>query len=214
MSQNKIKLDISVMAGSGGVGKSTIGLEIATVLDSYLISNDPTSRLDLVYKDYKYTNPIKIIENEDFNFVYDFAGHLTPEMKEASKKSDIVIIVTDTSNHGISGTATLLQELKYKDCIVIANKIGLKGYEYNTAKAKKDFEKIENAFKNKFHIDVLPMRYTRIAQDSLDTGITIKEQTITEKRTVNKRLLTENAQLEQIIKRIKKDKFKIILTKH
>lgn len=203
---------ICVMAGRGGVGKSTFALELAKKLDAYLITNDPTSRIDLMYPDTKYDKKIEIYDNDEYTFVYDFAGHLTPEMVSSVKKADLVIFLTDSTNHSISGTTTLLNELKdkAKDCFVIANKLGFDRTEFNFAKVVTDYTSLKTAFA-KYNVDILPFRHSGIAIDSLEIGIPMAQITTTLKGKPNKNYLMEYKQLEHIIKRVAGKKHKEII---
>jgi MinD-like ATPase involved in chromosome partitioning or flagellar assembly len=199
-------MKIGVMGGCGGIGKSTISLTLAKALNAYLITNDPTNPLGKVYEDFKYMNKIKIIDNEDYNFIYDFAGHITPEMIEASKKCDIVIIITDNTNHAITGAGLLLNNLKCKDVFIINNSIGNNMLKYNSNVAYDNFMEIKNAFGKRFNIDILPLKYTRLAMYAIDSGESLLDRTYTQKGTINKNYRLENAQLKAILKRINKEK--------
>ncbi len=197
-------MKIGIIGGCGGLGKTTLALTIAKEMDAYLITNDPTNPLGKVYKDFKYTNPMKIIDNNNFHFVYDFAGHMTPEMTDAAKKCDLIILITDNTTHAVNGANLLLSNLKCKDIFMINNFIGQDGYKYKTTTAYHDFKRIKNAFSTRYKdLDILPLRFTSLAKFCIDNGDSLLDRTITKKGNINKLYTLENAQLKEIINRIK-----------
>lgn len=207
----KKALNIVIAGGRGGIGKSTISLTLAKTLDAYLLSNDPTNPLGNVYEDFKYQNPLKVIKS-DYNFIYDFAGHLTSEIIDASKECDVFIIIVDNTIHSINGAKLLVDKTKCKNTFIIYNSLGKKKLKYNKNTAHEDYYylKNSNAFKD---VDILPLKYTTLAEYCIDNGDSLLERTLTQKGNINRHYKLENNQIKQIIKRIYNEKFVLKINK-
>ncbi len=192
---------IAVIAGKGGVGKTTLSFNLAKEFEAYIVSNDRWSKIGLIYDDAEIINDISFIENNEWNFIYDFAGHIDGNIIDIIKQCDITIFVTTPDILSLGGTVEVISELQEftKDCFVVANQIGMKGTRYEAKRALEDLTLVKESCLQ-FDVDVLPMRYTSTWHDGMRKGNSMKE--LADSKLLQRVWRTELEQFENILKRI------------
>ncbi|MCT7596085.1 ParA family protein [Aliarcobacter butzleri] len=154
--QNKI---ITVFNKKGGVGKTSLALNLAKDLDFFLLSNDD-SVIESAYIKAKVLDQIKLVKNN--NIVYDLGGFVDQNIEDIIEASDLIIIPTIADLNSLKRTLNLKKELEAFDSkiIVIANIL----------KNDKDLEFINKFVETKFRI-----RESKIFQKSYITKKSVSE---------------------------------------
>ena len=123
---------MTVYSLKGGVGKTSIALNLAVELKHNLIDNDPFGGVtELLNKGKKKKIGYSVNEDEEFisksrNTIYDFGGFKDNRTHSILSKSDVVIIPTLHSYGDIKSTVSAikrLKELNQKNIIVVINKV-------------------------------------------------------------------------------------------
>jgi len=162
---------ISVYSPKGGVGKTSLSLNLSSTLDFTLLSNDEFGGVtDLVNKGRRRNKAFLVgINDEEIlkqnNSVYDFGGFRDNRVKKILSSSNVVIIPTLHSHSDIKATLSTIIELNkinQKNIIIAVNRVttnsskknkqGLKIYtEFLETKTEiKDFLETNNLPKVKF----------------------------------------------------------------
>jgi len=135
---------ITVYSLKGGVGKTSISLNLSVELEHKLIDNDPFGGVtELLNKGKKTKVAYSVHEDEESipksrNTVYDFGGFKDNRTHSILAKSDVVIIPTLHSYADIKTTVSTikrLQDLNQKNIIVAINKV-------NTATKRKQGSRV------------------------------------------------------------------------
>lgn len=136
-------MKIAVYNFKGGVGKTSISLNIALKLNIPVVTNDQYSPLERLLKK---ENFIKLKRKQllpDFkkehSLLFDFGGYADNRISKISSISDYVLIPTINEFLNIQSTINTIKELENfnQNIIVIANRI-----------KKGDLEKIKNTLDN------------------------------------------------------------------
>lgn len=154
--QNKI---VTVFNKKGGVGKTSLALNLAKDLDFYLLSNDD-SIIETTYEKAKIMEEIELIEGA--NIVYDLGGFVDKNINEIIKASNLIIIPTIADLNSLKRTLNSKKELEAVNSkiIIVANIL----------KSNKDLEFINEFIKADFSI-----RESKIFQRSYITKQSVSE---------------------------------------
>ena len=136
-------MKIAVYNFKGGVGKTSISLNIALKLDLPVVTNDQYSPLERLLKK---ENFIKLEKEQllpefkkEHSLLFDFGGYADKRISKISSMSDHILIPTTNEFLNIQSTINTVKELEKfnKNILVIANR------------AKKgDLEKIKTTLNN------------------------------------------------------------------
>lgn len=159
-------MKIAVYNFKGGVGKTSISLNLAMTLKYGIITNDIYSPLEKVLPKKRL---LKLALKQkcpnipkDYNIIFDLGGYPDDRAIDILKQSNFVIIPTTSSYLDLQNTISSLEEIKQynNNIIVVANKatdedlsvvlnvLRAMNYDYPIAKIKKSTV-MENLFKDK-----------------------------------------------------------------
>ncbi len=181
---------ISVINKKGGVGKTSLAFSLAKDLEMFLLSNDD-SVIEIAYPDMaKVMETPKLIDN----VVYDFGGFVDGGVMDIINKSDFVIIPLTSDLNSFKKTVSLVNEIKNKNIILVANKA-----------EKNDFAEIEEYFKTMFKFPIFEIKNSRIWKKTFEEKKSVLE--IKNSSKTNKYIYRNSINgYEKLLKLIKKEK--------
>ena len=147
---------IGVFSLKGGVGKTSIGLNLAMTLDYALITNEIHSPVEDIMADGDF---IKVGPGvpfpkgfDDVDIIYDFGGYVDTRTIEVIKGLDIIIIPIQESHINMQvGVNSINEIIQYnKNIVVIANKT-----------EKGSLKKIEAKVHEFFDVPVLELKTSK-----------------------------------------------------
>lgn len=175
-------MSVAFFTIKGGVGKTTLSVQVAQMLGYDYITNDgQSSSIDLLDED----RALLIGESEKEipffkNVVYDFGGFKDLRIKNVLKSSDVVCVPTLMSRNDIKATLATLEEVALinKNIVIVLNR----AKTIEKAEELKEFLKDEiKLLKIKANISYVIVREANVLElSSFDC------EAITEKAKVNK----------------------------
>jgi len=155
-------MKITIYNFKGGVGKSSISLNLALSLDYGVITNDIYSPLEKTLTK-EHLLKIKQTENipdipQDYNIIYDLGGYIDKRAIKALQNSDIVIVPTINDYLNLQVTIDTIQEIEAhnKNIILIANKT-----------ERGDFEKVKSIINEFYSYPILELKKSKSFQNIL-----------------------------------------------
>lgn len=166
-------MKITVFSLKGGVGKTSISVNLALTLKYGVITNDIYTPLERVISK---KSLLKLQQNQNipklpdsFNIIFDFGGFVDSRVIEVVKMSDYIIIPTTSSYLDLQLAINTIEEIKsYNNkIIIVANMLTIvKDYEIIKESLKKMHYKypimpikktasIKNIFSNKESVESL-----------------------------------------------------------
>ncbi len=118
----------------GGVGKTSIALNIALTCDFGVVTNDVYSPLEEVLPEKSF---IKVAGHEkmpdipgDYNVIFDFGGHIDERVIEILKEADVIIVPVTNDYLNLQVTINAIGEIeRYSGKIlVVANRTQKKDF--------------------------------------------------------------------------------------
>lgn len=149
-------MKITIYNFKGGVGKSSISLNLALSLGYGVITNDIYSPLEKILKK---EHLLKISQSEnipdipkDYNIIYDLGGYIDKRAIKALKTSDVVLIPTINDYLNLQVTIDTIQEIEQinKHIIIVANKT-----------QSGDFEKIKSVMREFYNYEIVELKYSK-----------------------------------------------------
>lgn len=162
-------MSLVVYSIKGGVGKTTLSVQISQMLDYTYVTNDSHSSAHNLMPDEKGF----LVSSEEYeeipfdnNIVYDFGGFKDPRINDIIKQSKKIIIPTLTSIVDVQATLATLKDVVQinKNVILIVNRTK----NNNKAIELKEYilEEIKKSYKD-INIDILFVRESSVLEDSL-----------------------------------------------
>ena len=153
----------------GGVGKTTLSVQISQMLDFTYVTNDShSSAHNLMPEDKGYLVSKEEYEEIPFdeNIVYDFGGFKDTRINDVIKQADKVIIPTLTSIVDLQATLATLKDVMdiNSNVIIVVNR----AKNNNKANELKEYlnEEIKKMYSNKT-IPIIFVRESSVLEDSL-----------------------------------------------
>lgn len=153
----------------GGVGKTTLSVQISQMLEYTYVTNDPHSSAHNLLPEEKGFLVSKDEYEEipyDDNVVYDFGGFIDPRINDIIKQSNKVLIPTLTSIVDLQATLATLKDVIEinKNIIILINR----AKNNNKANELKDYleEEIKKEYKE-VQIPIIFVRESSVLEDSL-----------------------------------------------
>jgi cellulose biosynthesis protein BcsQ len=149
-------MKITVYNFKGGVGKTSISLNIALTCDFGIITNDVYSPLERVLRNEQF---IKIEHDQslpeipdEYNIIFDLGGHIDKRAIEAIKQSDCVLVPVTNDFVNLQVTINAIGEIEKfnKNIVVIANRT-----------IKNDFPEISQAVRKFYDYPVLELKLSK-----------------------------------------------------
>ncbi|MFA9373387.1 MAG: hypothetical protein ACERKK_04445 [Poseidonibacter sp.] len=162
-------MSIVVYSIKGGVGKTTLSVQIAQMLDYTYVTNDSHSSAHNLMPEEKgflvSTEEYEEIPFDD-NIVYDFGGFKDPRINIIIKQSEKIIIPTLTSIVDVQATIATLKDIYEinKNIIIVINRTK----NNNKAIELKEYllEEINKSYKD-IKATILFVRESSVLEDSL-----------------------------------------------
>jgi cellulose biosynthesis protein BcsQ len=150
-------MKITVYNFKGGVGKTSIALNIALSLDMGIITNDIYSPIEKILPEKQFVK----LEKDDsipeipegMNIIFDLGGYVDQRAIEAIRQSDKVLIPVSNDLINLQVTINAIDEIReFNDnLIVIANRT-----------VKDDFSDISQGIKQFYDYPVLELKQSRV----------------------------------------------------
>ena len=148
---------ITVYNFKGGVGKTSIALNIALSLDMGIITNDIYSPIENILPEKQFIKlekdmPIPDIP-EGMNIIFDLGGYVDQRAIEAIKQSDKVLIPVTNDLINLQVTINAIDEIREfnENLLIIANRT-----------VKDDFSDISQGIKQFYDFPVLELKQSRV----------------------------------------------------
>ena len=153
----------------GGVGKTTLSVQISQMLEYTYVTNDPHSSAHNLLPEEKGFLVSKDEYEEipyDDNVVYDFGGFIDPRINDIIKQSKKVLIPTLTSIVDLQATLATLKDVieVNKNIIIVVNRT--KNNNKSTELKEYLLEEIEKLY-GKVNIPIIFVRDSSVLEDSL-----------------------------------------------
>jgi len=197
-------LSIVVYSIKGGVGKTTLSVQISQMLDYTYVTNDShSSAHNLMPEEKGFLVSSEEYEEIPFddNIVYDFGGFKDPRINNIIKQSDKVIIPTLTSIVDVQATIATLKDVYEinKNVVIVINRTK----NNNKAIELKEYllEEINKSYKD-IKATILFVRESSVLEDSLFDCeyIETKAGTNRFKRHIYRNAIEDMNQLEKALK--------------
>ena len=162
-------MSIVVYSIKGGVGKTTLSVQISQMLDYTYVTNDSHSSAHNLMPEEKGF----LVSSEEYEeipyddrVVYDFGGFKDTRINDIIKKSNKVIIPTLTSIVDVQATLATLKDVieVNKNIIIVVNKT--KNNNKSTELKEYLLEEIEKLY-GKVNIPIIFVRDSSVLEDSL-----------------------------------------------
>jgi len=162
-------MSYAVYSIKGGVGKTTLSVQISQMFNYTYVTNDSHSSAHNLMPEEKGFLVSKEEYKEipfDENIVYDFGGFKDERIKEVLNKVNKVLIPTLTSIVDVQATLATLKDVAKvnKNIVIVVNRTK----NNNKASELKEYlqEEIKKQFKN-LHIPIIFVRDSSVLEDSL-----------------------------------------------
>ncbi|APW65260.1 hypothetical protein LPB137_05070 [Poseidonibacter parvus] len=197
-------MSIVVYSIKGGVGKTTLSVQISQMLDYTYVTNDShSSAHNLMPEEKGFLVSSEEYEEIPFddNIVYDFGGFKDPRINNIIKQSDKVIIPTLTSIVDVQATIATLKDVYEinKNVVIVINRTK----NNNKAIELKEYllEEINKSYKD-IKATILFVRESSVLEDSLFDCeyIETKAGTNRFKRHIYRNAIEDMNQLEKALK--------------
>ncbi len=150
-------MKITVYNLKGGVGKTSLSLNLSLTLDYGIITNDVYSPMENVLPSSRL---LKIEPNEDipdipedYNTIFDFGGYLDNRVIDALKISDFVIIPVVCNMLNVQVSINTIEEIKKynNNIVIVANRV-----------QGEDFKNLKNAFEElEYKYPIIPIKQSK-----------------------------------------------------
>jgi len=163
-------MKITVYNFKGGVGKTSISLNIALTCDFGIITNDVYSPLERVLRNEQF---IKIEHDQslpeipdEYNIIFDLGGHIDKRAIEAIKQSDFVLVPVTNDFVNLQVTINAIGEIEKfnKNIVVIANRT-----------VKNDFPEISQAVRKFYDYPVVELKLSKAFSNIFQEKKSIKD---------------------------------------
>lgn len=178
---------VTIWSIKGGVGKTTLALEISYALDIAIITNEEHTILSSILEGDKLMiltpkEEIPLIDSE-YDIIFDMAGgvHKDKRVKEALEQSSVIVIPSSTKIPDIKGAISTLKEIEKmiinKNVIIVIN-------QYKDKEELKEVIEYFNKFIEKEgykNVSITTIKYSK----ALERDIYKKKKSISEIRKEN-----------------------------
>ena len=163
-------MKITVYNFKGGVGKTSISLNIALTCGFGIVTNDVYSPLERVLPDEQF---IKIEHDQalpsipdEYNIIFDLGGHIDKRAIEAIKQSDWVLVPTTNDFVNLQVTINTIGEIKKlnENIVVIANRT-----------IQEDFDEIQQAIGQFHDYSVIKLKQSKVFSNIFQEKKSIKD---------------------------------------
>jgi len=164
-------MKITVMNFKGGVGKTSISVNLAMMMGAYIVTNDFYSPLERVLPQNRImklkNNDVLPIFPADLSIVFDLGGHIDPRTVDALKQSDVVVIPLFRDFLSLKVSIACIKDVSaFNKNIVIVNNRAEKG----------DFEQVSRVI-GQFYPDlpIFPIKRSKAFENTLKNKKSIKQ---------------------------------------